>query len=103
MTRVMMIQIVLDLHAQTTQQGRATLTPIIATTGAPTVTAMLIMLVMLITVMVTVRNFKNPCSLDFFSVFFLSKNYFRNTNKFGQNQARSFVGSDLGPICLQRL
>ena len=75
MTRVMMIQIVLDLHAQITQQGRATLTPIIATTGVPTVTAMLIMLVMLImliTVMVTVTvtNFKTSLLPGFFVQFF---------------------------------
>ena len=78
MTRVMMIQIVLDLHAQITQQGRATLTPIIATTGVPIVTAMLIMMLMLITVMVTVTvsKFKNSLLPGFFfSVFFLSKNY----------------------------
>ena len=80
MTRVRVIPIVLD-HAQTaTQQGSATTTPIMATTGVPTVTAMLIMLVMLImliTVMVTVKvsNFKNSLLPGFFSLFFLSKKY----------------------------
>ena len=47
-------------------------------------------------------------SADFFSKsFFFSKNSFRNTfrvlNSFDPDQARSYVGPDLGPNCLQKL
>ena len=44
---------------------------------------------------------------DFFSKLTFSKNYFRNTirvsNSLNPDQARHFVGPDLGPNCLQRL
>ena len=45
--------------------------------------------------------------LIFFSKSSFSKNYFRNTirvsNSLDPDQARHFVGPDLGPNCLQRL
>ena len=87
MSRVIVIPIVLDLHAQITQQGRATLTPIIATTGVPTVTAMLIMLVMLIMVMVTVSNFKTLCS-GFFSFEIFFQEYEQISSKSGPEFCR---------------
>ena len=44
---------------------------------------------------------------DFFSKTTFSKNYFRNTirvsNSLDPDQARQYVGPDLGPNCLQRL
>ena len=44
---------------------------------------------------------------DFFSKSSFSKNSFRNTirvsNSLDPDQARNFVGPDLGPSCLQRL
>ena len=46
-------------------------------------------------------------SADFFQNQFFSKNSFRNTirvsNSLDPDQARHFVGPDLGPTCLQRL
>ena len=46
-------------------------------------------------------------SADFFSKSSFSKNSFRNTirvsNSLDADQARLFVGPDLGPNCLQRL
>ena len=45
--------------------------------------------------------------LIFFSKSTFSKNYFRNTvrmsNSLDPDQARHFVGPDLGPNCLQKL
>ena len=47
------------------------------------------------------------CHLTIFSKSTFSKNFFRNTfrvsNSFDPDQARHFVGPDLGPNCLQRL
>ena len=46
-------------------------------------------------------------SADFFKINFFLKNSFRNTislsNSLDPDQARHFVGPDLGPKCLQRL
>ena len=46
-------------------------------------------------------------SADFFSKSTFSKNSFSNTicvsSRLDPDQARPFVGPDLGPICLQRL
>ena len=46
-------------------------------------------------------------SADFFSKSTFSKNSFRNTirvsNSLDPDQARHFVGPDLGPNCLQKL
>ena len=47
------------------------------------------------------------CLLIFFKINFFSKNSFRNTirvsNSSDPDQARHFVGPDLGPNCLQKL
>ena len=53
------------------------------------------------------KFFHGFLSSDFFSKSTFSKNSFRNTirvsNRLDPDQARHFVGPDLGPKCLQKL